>query len=41
MEKHIDTIIYSFEDVCPCCGRYTPDGNVCSECLRVNNIENI
>lgn len=28
-----DTVIYSLDEVCPICGCYEPDGNVCKECL--------
>ena len=25
---------YSLLDVCPACGTYTPDGEVCNRCLK-------
>lgn len=28
-----DAIVYTMQEICPCCGRYTPDGDICSMCL--------
>ena len=30
----IDDIIYSSDEVCPCCGNYTADGSVCIVCQK-------
>lgn len=29
---------YSIEDTCPCCGRYTPDGDICITCLKEHDL---
>lgn len=26
--------VYIKDDTCPCCGKYTVDGDVCKECLE-------
>jgi hypothetical protein len=28
------TIIYAQDEVCPICGVYSPDGDVCPNCLK-------
>jgi hypothetical protein len=29
---------YSLDEVCPICGTYEPDDNVCNECLKEHNL---
>lgn len=30
--------LFALEDVCPCCGTYTSDGDVCTYCQKENGI---
>lgn len=27
-------VTYTQQEICPICGRYQPDGEVCNECLK-------
>ena len=31
-------IIYTVDEICPCCGTYTTDGSVCNKCLNDNGL---
>ena len=30
--------VYTVNDICPVCGRYQPDGEVCTSCQKEHNI---
>lgn len=34
-----NNIKYTLEETCPCCGRYTPNGEICNICLEEDNKE--
>ena len=39
--KIVDTnkkLKYSIDEICPCCGTYTADGSVCTNCLKQNDL---
>lgn len=36
--KNADNQIYTDNDICPHCGTYTPDGRVCTNCLKQNDL---
>lgn len=29
---------YTLDEICPCCGRYTSDGDVCTNCQKYHGI---
>lgn len=31
-------IQYASDEICPICGKYTPDGGVCSSCLKAHDL---
>lgn len=33
-----NNIKYTTSEICPCCGEYTPDGQVCNKCLQKNDL---
>ncbi len=32
------TISYSQDEICPICGAYSPDGDVCTICLKAHDL---
>lgn len=33
-----NNVKYTFEETCPCCGRYTPEGEICTICQKQYNM---
>ena len=33
-----NNVKYTLDEVCPCCGRYTPEGEVCISCQKEYNM---
>lgn len=36
--KGTTTHIYAVDEICPICGNYIPDGEICAECLKEHNL---
>ena len=37
-EQERQKIQYSPDEICPICGTYTPDGDVCPNCLKTHDL---
>lgn len=37
-EQEKPKVQYSLDEVCPVCGIYTPDGDVCPNCLKAHDL---
>ena len=37
-EQEKQNIQYSPDEICPVCGTYTPDGDVCPNCLKAHDL---
>ena len=34
LDPHAQNVQYSQDEICPACGNYSPDGDVCPQCLK-------
>ena len=38
VENEKPKVQYSLDEICPICGTYTPEGDVCPNCLKAHDL---